>query len=109
MYWTKEETDRILREIMARSQRDGAFRQLCLKNPGAAVKQVSGHEVTPGFKLRFVDNAGADLTMVLPDPIAFEGALSEEELSGVRGGVIGGATSAPSTGLQIQNIRLKKG
>ena len=109
MYWTKEQTDRILRDIMARSQRDEAFRRLCLEDSGAAVKEISGHEVTPGFTVRFVDNAGADLTLVLPDPIGSEGQLSDEELSSVRGGVIGGANIGTPAGVHIQNIRLMKG
>jgi hypothetical protein len=39
----------------------------------------------PGFILRFVDNAGADMTVVLPDLIASEDELSDEELDQAAG------------------------
>jgi hypothetical protein len=104
MLITKDETDRIFRDIFARSQRDPEFRQLCLTDAAAAVTEISGQSVPPGFALRFVDNAGAHLTLVLPDPVGAEGELSDEELSGVSGGLGSGASM-----IQLQNFRFKKG
>lgn len=91
MSWTKEEADRVLAQIVQRSQKDPAFRRLCLENAAAAVKQIAGQDLPPDFKLRFVDRAYADLIVVLPEPAgnkAGAGALSDDELSAVSGGVI---------------------
>jgi hypothetical protein len=90
MAWSKEDTDRALAEIIRRAQRDPAYRALCLQNPAAAVKAVSPEPLPPGFTLRFVDNARADLTVVLPDPIAAGSGqeLSDAELSAVSGGIL---------------------
>jgi hypothetical protein len=90
MAWTKTQTDQVLAEILKRSQRDAAFRQLCLGSPGAAVKQVAGEELPPGFKLRFVENNRADLTVVLPDPVSGSPPgqeLSDGDLANLSGGV----------------------
>ncbi len=91
MAWTKTQTDRVLDEILRRSQRDAAFRKLCLESPGAAVKQVAGEDLPPGFKLRFVENNRADLTVVLPDPVSGTGGqeLSDGDLANLSGGVGG--------------------
>lgn len=91
MAWTRDQTEKVLAEILGKSQRDTAFRQLCLQDPGAAVKQISGEELPPGFKLRFVDNDRADLTVVLPDPVSGAGGqeLSDGDLASVSGGVGG--------------------
>ena len=92
MDWTRTQTDQVLAEILQRSQRDATFRKLCLANPGTAVKQVAGEELPPGFKLRFVENERADLTVVLPDPV-FGGSsgqeLSDADLASLSGGVGG--------------------
>jgi hypothetical protein len=88
MSWTKAQTDRALADIIQRAQRDPAFRKRCLDNPAAAVKEIVGQELPPGFKLRFVDNAHADLLVVLPDPITKREELSDDDLSAVSGGVL---------------------
>ena len=89
---TKDQVDRALAEIVRRAQHDPAFRQLCLQDPAAAVKEVTDEALPPGFTLRFIDNDHADLVVVLPDPIV--GAttgdeLSDEQLSAVSGGMQG--------------------
>jgi hypothetical protein len=86
---TLQEADSLLEEMVKRAQSDLEFRQLCLSEPNIATKQVTGKEVPEGFKLRFVENQGADLTIVLPDPIDANAELSDEELEEVAGGKCG--------------------
>lgn len=98
MNWTKEQVDRALTEVVNRSRRDPAFRQLCLQAPEAAVAQLTSQPLPPGFKLRFVDNNHADLTVVLPDPFAtVSSELSDSELASVSGGVGGPTCFADGT------------
>jgi hypothetical protein len=90
MAWSKDLVERVLADIIRRSQRDPVFRQLCLQDPAEAVKAITSEDLPDGFKPRFVDNDRADLTVVLPDPIvAGQGqGLSDEELSSVSGGIL---------------------
>lgn len=85
MNWTKEQIDATLRTLVERSMTDAAFRALALKDAKAAIRAVAGVDVESN--VRFVDNAGADLTVVLPDPME-SGQVSEQELAGVAGGGI---------------------
>src|SRR5687768_9220790 len=91
MAWTKDQVDRVLADIIRRAQRDQVYRKLCLQNPSQAVKAITDEPLPAGFKLRFIDNEQADLTVVLPDLVAPGSSqeLSDEELSAVSGGVIG--------------------
>lgn len=76
--WTQEEVDRALMLVRKRSVLDMKFRSLCLSDPAAAIKSVSGKNLPKDLKLRFVENEGAHLTFVLPDSKQQE--LSDEEL-----------------------------
>jgi hypothetical protein len=85
------------------------FRKLALTDARAAVKKATGKELPSGFKLRFVDPAGAHMTVVLPRAASEQGELSEYELvavaggkgGGGRGGDAGGTTDDPqSVGIQ---------
>jgi hypothetical protein len=98
MAWTKSQTERVLAEILQRSQRDAPFRKLCLENPGGAVKQVAGEELPSGFRLRFIDNDRADLTVVLPDPVSGQ-ELSDGDLGNVSGGV--GVAAGPDIKIRL--------
>lgn len=82
--WSNEEAQSAMQAIIQRSTTDPEFRQLVLRDPAAAVLQVSGKPLPEGFVINVVDNEGADLTVVLPDPSA--GELSENELEAVAGG-----------------------
>jgi hypothetical protein len=95
MAWTKDHVDRTLADIIRRAQRDATFRNLCLTDAAAAVKAVSAEPLPAGFRLRFVDNDGSDLVVVLPDLIEppSNRELSDEELSAVSGGVGGGGST----------------
>jgi hypothetical protein len=87
MAWGRDQVTQVLSDIIRRSQRDPAFRELCLQNPAAAVKAITSEELPEHFRLRFVDNDRADLTVVLPDPVD-EQTLSDAELSSVTGGIL---------------------
>lgn len=87
MNWNMEKVEKALETIKSKAATDAEFRTLCLSNPGEAVKQATGMEVPEGFKLRIVDNAGAHLTVVLPDLQTSEGELDETQLTQVSGGL----------------------
>ena len=83
--WNEVEIQNMLAEVMKRASTDPEYRALSLSDPVAAVAQVNPRPLPPGFKLRFVDNAGANLTIVLPDAVAASGELSDSELAQVAG------------------------
>ena len=87
MEWTLEKADAVELEVKKRAIVDPEFRTLALTNPGAAVGQVSDIPLPAGFKIQFVDNAGYNKTVVLPDPVQSVEELSEEELLAIAGGV----------------------
>ena len=91
MNWTSEDIETTLRAVTERSMTDSKFRALALSDPLAAISQVATKPVAKDFKIQFVDNAGADMTVVLPDAAKQGAPVSEEELAGVAGGV-GGPT-----------------
>ncbi|NME99554.1 NHLP leader peptide family RiPP precursor [Aneurinibacillus aneurinilyticus] len=86
MNWNIEKVNKALETLKQKATIDNEFRTLCLNNPAEAVKQATGMEVPEGFKLRVIDNAGAHLTVVLPDLQVGEGELDETELTQVSGG-----------------------
>ncbi|HBV95599.1 MAG: hypothetical protein JL50_09925 [Peptococcaceae bacterium BICA1-7] len=87
--WTEEEVQKVVAQIGQRAASDPAFRKLCLADPAGAVKEVSGKDLPQGLKVRFVENEGAHMTFVLPDP-AGPGELGEEDLDKVAGGNLPG-------------------
>jgi hypothetical protein len=84
--WTREEANRTINDVAKRATKDAAFRGLALKDPVAAIAKVNPTPIPTGFKIRFVDNAGANLTIVLPDAAPAEGELSDSQLEEVAGG-----------------------
>lgn len=84
-FWTSDRAKDTLARLYKKAATDEAFRSLCLQNPREAVRQFAGQDLPEGFNLRFVDNAGADLTLVLPD-LRRDGELSEAQLEAVAGG-----------------------
>lgn len=91
--WTQEEVDRTLKMIRKKSMTDKAFRALLISDPHKAIKQATGTEVPPGFKIKVVESDPAyHMTFALPEMITDE--LSDEALEKAAGGafacVIGG-------------------
>ncbi|MDD2422003.1 MAG: hypothetical protein PHU78_07680, partial [Heliobacteriaceae bacterium] len=64
--WTEAEVNETLAKLFKQASTDAEFRKLCLADPGAAIKQVSGKELPGGLKIKFGENEGADRTFVLP-------------------------------------------
>ena len=92
MSWTQEQIDNTLRTVVERSISDPAFRAAALKDASAAIATVTTTPLARDFRVQFVDNAGYDLTVVLPDvPSGVQQlqALSDDEVAGVAGGTIG--------------------
>lgn len=86
MEWNEKEAQATLAEVVKRSTTDPEYRALLLSDPDAAIAKVNPLPIPANFKIRFVDNAGANLTVVLPDPVAASGELSDAELEQVAGG-----------------------
>jgi hypothetical protein len=94
--WNEAEAQKALAAVTKLAQTDPEYRKLALKDAPAAIAKVNPTPLPPGFKVRFVDNAGANLTLVLPDPVAKEGELSDAQLEQVAGGGRCGASCAAS-------------
>ncbi len=84
--WTDEEIKRIELAIKRSAMKDPEFRALALSNPNAAIAKITPRPLPVGFKVKFIDNAGANRTVVLPDPMARVDELSDAELEQVAGG-----------------------
>jgi hypothetical protein len=76
-----------LQAMLARSATDMDFRRKLLENPRAAVSEFTGRPVPESFNVRFVDAQG-EPTVVLPDYVDPNVALSDAELEAVSGGWI---------------------
>ena len=82
-----------MRAIVERSLSDRNFRALALADPASAIQSVTRTPVPESFRVRFVDNAGYDMTVVLPDVPAAKvrtETLSDAEIAEVAGGTLGG-------------------
>jgi hypothetical protein len=82
--WTQETTLEVLKKIYEKAATDRTYRELCLSQPEAAVKQVTDRPLPGGFTVRFIEST-ADATFVLPDFIG-DSELSDEQLEAVVGG-----------------------
>ena len=94
--WTEAEAQKTLAELSKRAQTDSEFRKLALRDPNAAIAKVTSKPLPQGFKVHVVENQGANLTVVLPDPVSKEGELSDTDLAQVAGGGRCGASCAAS-------------
>ncbi len=84
MSWTEEKINQTIIDIKKKAAEDEAFRKLCLDNPNAAIKQVSGFDVPEGFKINIIENDPCiDHTIILPHEAS---SLKEEELDQIAGG-----------------------
>jgi hypothetical protein len=94
--WSEQEVQKTLAAVVKRASTDPGYRALALRDAGAAVAAVNPIQIPQDFKIRFVDNAGANMTVVLPDPLP-EGELSDDLLEYVSGG--GGVVRGREGGL----------
>jgi hypothetical protein len=92
--WTPDEIKEAYAAVMQRATSDTAFRASCLADPAGAVRSATGKALPTSFKLRFVANDGADITLVLPDP-AEQDELSDRHLARVAGGKGGPPSHLP--------------
>lgn len=65
---TEEEACELFRYVMDRAQTDMTFRSGLLNAPREILEKVLDIDLPAEFNIRFVENKGADLTVVLPDP-----------------------------------------
>jgi hypothetical protein len=84
--WTREETDRVAIEIKKLAMKDPEFRALALSDPHAAVAKFNSTPFPTGYKVRCIDQAGYNVTVLLPDPVSRVEELSDAELEEVAGG-----------------------
>ena len=84
--WTESEAEAAARALAERARIDPVFRSRALADPRAAVEELTGKPMPEGFTLRLVDNAHANMTVVLPDIVEPRVELSESELAAVAGG-----------------------
>ena len=87
MEWTNEQTQSAINAALKRAATDAEFRKLALQDTNAAVEQMTGKPLPEGFRVRVLERAGYDVTLVLPDP-AQTGELADEELEQVAGGMM---------------------
>lgn len=84
--WKKEEIEKTLLQVKKKAMQDADFRKLSLTDPEAAIKEITGKDLPEDFKLKFVENDGVNMTIVLPDMISHE--MSEDELEKAVGGAL---------------------
>ncbi|HVY69660.1 MAG TPA: hypothetical protein VHH73_07000 [Verrucomicrobiae bacterium] len=85
MNLTLQTWQKTLQTVYQRSAADAYFRQKCLSDPRAVVKEVSGMEMPPAARFRFVEQV-EEITYVLPPRQAAGDELSDADLARVTGG-----------------------
>ena len=96
---TSQEAEQAVETIIKRAQTDSEFRQLCLDSPNTAAQKATGKDIPEGFTLRFVENQGADMTVVLPDLVDANAELADADLEAVAGGKCGGSCGGSSASI----------
>lgn len=74
-----------LNNAVKKAATDSDYRELCLTDPQKALREI-GFANAKDFSIQFVDNAGADYTVVIPDLPELSNELSEEQLEAISGG-----------------------
>lgn len=69
---TEEQACELFRYVMDRAQTDMVFRAGLLNCPRQSLEKALDVDLPEEFNIRFVENKGADLTVVLPDPGIFD-------------------------------------
>jgi hypothetical protein len=76
-----------LQAIVARAAQDADFRKQLLQDPRAALESLMGTRLPPKLRIKFVEkDPDVDVMIVLPDLVAEDGELTEEDVAGVAGG-----------------------
>lgn len=78
-----------MRKVLARAMTDPGFRERCLQDPAAAYLEATGAAAPQGLAFRFKEGEGTEWVLGLPDPAPRETPLTEQELEGVAGGLVG--------------------
>jgi hypothetical protein len=87
-YFLNEEDSKKLARLLARAAVDPVFRQRALADPRGAVKEITGIDLPPNFRLRFQEQpAEYDAYVVLPPPVSVGHELTDAELEAVAGGL----------------------
>ena len=69
-----------LTALYQKSVEDAAFRNLCLTDPFAAIKEVSDIEIPDGLKIQFIENRNEYVYPFLLPPVPREGAEGSEQV-----------------------------
>lgn len=85
--WTSEEVQKTLDIIKERITTDEEYKRFCLKNPHAAIKELSGKNLPTGLQVDFSENGEALLIIEASAANFPEGELCEQDLELVTGGV----------------------
>jgi hypothetical protein len=99
MQWTEAEIKETLAEIGRRSANDADYRALALRDAKAAIQRITSKPIPDDFTVKFIEDSGAGMTVVLPPAKSNEGVLSEQELEMVSGG--GGAINKSASSLNV--------
>lgn len=86
--WTQKTVKETADKVVARAVTDAEFRALALSDAKKAIGEINPEPIPDAYRIRFVDNAGATFTLVLPDMPAPGGELSDADLEQVAGGRI---------------------
>ena len=84
--WTAEQIKEVATTVVEKAKTDPAFRASLISDPHAAIQAATSRVVPDSFKMNFVENNGAHMTIVLPDLKSEADELSEAELAQVAGG-----------------------
>ncbi len=83
---SSKKTQEAINSVLERARTDKDFRELVLNDPKKAIKQETGIDVPGDLNIKTVDNAGADMTVVVPDYEDPNAELSEADLEHAAGG-----------------------
>jgi hypothetical protein len=84
--WTPQEIERVIEDSIKRGKTDPKFRALALSNSRAAIEEVAGKPIPEGLKVKFFDGSGAQLSIILPEPVSDDSELTDTQLEQVAGG-----------------------
>jgi hypothetical protein len=82
----QRELQAALQKVFQRAATDDQFRQKCLTDPIATVREASGFTPPPGFRFRFVEKP-VEALFLLPPLQGAAGELNDQALDGAAGGV----------------------